>query len=287
MATNVWEASQALASQGPILPLYRAENGSCDCGQACASPGKHPRTKRGLHEATSDPAVIAYWAQIYPVSNLGLRTDGLVVVDLDGEEGFESLARLESKLGRLPRTRVQRSRPYHEHRLFKQPPGGTLTSSTVGLGNPEGLDLRAGPGAYIVASPSLHPSGRRYESDDYPILDLPLEWVAVLRKRREPRQRHELRVQDLLFGQDTAYGRAALLGETEKLVSARLGHRHAQLNASAFRLGQLVPHYLSVQTVATQLPQVAVLAHDFDLRECSRIVNGGMAAGMQYPRKPR
>jgi hypothetical protein len=49
----------------------------------------------------------------------------------------------------------------------------------------------------------------------------------------------------------------------------------------------LVPHKLSVQTVATQLPQVAVLAHEFDLRECSRIVNAGLAVGMRYPRGPR
>ena len=93
--------------------------------------------------------------------------------------------------------------------------------------------------------------------DDHPIIDLPLEWVAVLKKSNEPRRRHEVRVHDLLFGEDSAYGMAALADEAEKVATALPGRRHWQLNRSAFRLGQLIPHNLWVQTVATQLPQVA------------------------------
>jgi hypothetical protein len=91
----------------------------------------------------------------------------------------------------------------------------------------------------------------------------------------------------LLLGEDSAYGLAALTDEAGKVATAVPGRRHWQLNCSAFRLGQLTPHRLSVETVATQLPQVAVLAHEFDLRECSRIVNAGLAVGMRYPRAQR
>jgi len=155
------------------------------------------------------------------------------------------------------------------------------------FGSPPGLDVRAGSRSYIVADPSVHPSGSQYVMDEYPIVDLPLEWVAVLRKRDEPRKRTEIRVRDLLLGTDTPYGLAALADEARKVATAVPGRRHWQLNASAFKCGQLVPHRLSVSTVATRLPEVAVIAHDFDLQECSRIVNGGLAAGMLYPRRPR
>jgi Bifunctional DNA primase/polymerase, N-terminal len=271
---GIWEAGLELASQNhPVLPV----------AYGC----KRPCTRHGLRDASTDPGTIALWSLLYPVSNLGLRTDGLYVVDLDGEAGFESLERVEHRLGRLPRTRTQKSRSFHEHRLYGLPDDVELSSSTTPLANPAGLDVRTGRGSYVVVDPSLHPTGSRYEMDEYPIMDLPLEWVAVLRKRAEPRQRHEVRAQDLLFGEDTPYGQAALADEARKVATALPGRRHWQLNTSAFRLGQLIPHKLKVETVATQLPQVAVLAHEFELKECSRIVNAGLAVGMRYPRGPR
>jgi len=274
MTVDVWEAGLELASHGhPVLPVVYGD--------------KRPLTRHGLHDATTNPAVIALWSIRWPISNLGLRADGLYVIDLDGEAGYESLERVEHHLGRLPRTRTQRSRPHHEHRLYALPDDVELTSSTAALANPEGLDVRTGRGSYVVVDPSIHPTGSEYRMDEHPIIDLPLEWVAVLKKRSEPRQRHEVCVRDLLFGEDTPYGMAALADEAEKVATAVPGRRHWQLNTSAFRLGQLIPHKLSVQTVASQLPQVAVLAHDFELKECSRIVNGGLAAGMRYPRRPR
>jgi Bifunctional DNA primase/polymerase, N-terminal len=268
---NVWGAGLELASQNhPVLPV--------------AFGCKRPLTRHGLHDASTDPGQIALWSLLYPVSNLGLRCDGIYVVDLDGESGFGSLERVEHRLGRLPRTRTQTSSgPFHEHRLFALPDGLELSTSTRALASPEGLDVRTGRGSYIVADPSVHPSGSAYRMDEHPIIDLPLEWVAVLRKRSQPRQRHEVRVQDLLLGE----GQAALADEARKVATALPGRRHWQLNASAFRLGQLIPHKLKVETVATQLPQVAVLAHEFELKECSRIVNAGLAVGMRYPRGPR
>ena len=273
-SADVWEAGLELASQDhPVLPVEFA--------------AKRPLLPNGCHGATTDPALIALWSIRWPISNIGLRADGLYVIDLDGEAGYEALERVEHRLGRLPRTRAQKSRPFHEHRLFSLPDGVDASTSTRALGNPQGLDVRTGRGSYVVVDPSIHPSGKQYVMDEHPIIELPLEWVAVLRKRSEPRQRHEVRVRDLLLGTDTPYGMAALAGEAEKVATALPGRRHWQLNASAFRLGQLIPHKLSVQTVASQLPQVAVLAHEFDLKECSRIVNGGLAVGMRYPRRPR
>ena len=274
MTIDVWEAGLALASHGhPVLPVAHGE--------------KRPLTRRGLHDATTDPAVIASWSIRWPVSNLGLRTDGVFVIDLDGEVGHESLERAEHQLGRLPRTRTQRSREHHEHQLFTLPDDVVLSSSTRALEDPEGLDVRTGRGSYVVVDPSVHPSGSRYELDDHPLVELPWQWIATLRRRYEPRQRHELPVELLLLGRDTAYGEAALLDESRRLATAPVGRRHWTLNATAFKCGQLVPHNLRVETIATELVHVAVTCHGFDARECSRIVNGGLDAGMRHPRRPR
>jgi Bifunctional DNA primase/polymerase, N-terminal len=160
MNDDVWEAGLELAEAGhPVLPVVRG--------------AKRPYTRHGLHDATTDPGQVALWSLQYPVSNLGLRADGLYIVDLDGEAGFDSLERVEHRLEVLPRTRTQKSRPFHEHRLYKLPNGFEASTSTAALGNPERLDVRTGRGAYVVVDPSVHPTGKRYEMDEFPILDLP------------------------------------------------------------------------------------------------------------------
>jgi Bifunctional DNA primase/polymerase, N-terminal len=274
MKTPIWEAGFELASQDhPVLPV--------------AYGGKRPLLPNGCHGASTDPAVIALWAIRWPVSNLGLRADGRYILDLDGEPAYESLEVLERHLGPLPRTRTQRSRPGHEHRLFRLPAGVQASGSSSALDSPPGIDVRSGAGGYIVVAPSLHPSGTSYELDDRPEAELPWTWVAKIQRRHERRRSHEVRVEDLLLGQDNNYGRAALLAESEKVVRAAYPGRHEELNRSAFKCGQLVPHCLSYQTVATTLVHAAVTAHAFDPQETVRIVRCGLEAGMQFPRGPR
>lgn len=99
---------------------------------------------------------IRAWWQRWPDANIGIVTgmvSGLVVLDVDSEEGNESL-----KGRHMPATAaVQTIKGYH---YYWQHPGGS------GLGNwvrkMPGCDLRA-DGGYVVAPPSVHPSGERYE----------------------------------------------------------------------------------------------------------------------------
>lgn len=47
-----------------VIPLYPInQKGYCSCGMAknCESPGKHPRTKNGLKDATTDIEQIKKW----------------------------------------------------------------------------------------------------------------------------------------------------------------------------------------------------------------------------------
>jgi hypothetical protein len=123
--------------------------------------GKVPLTRHGLKDATTDPAQIQQWWRRWPSANVGVVTgppSGLLVVDLDGEDGLTSWARLEVKHGPVV-TLEQATGSGGAHLLLRYPEGLELGNSAGRLG--EGVDTR-GRGGYIVAPPSVHPSGRVY-----------------------------------------------------------------------------------------------------------------------------
>jgi hypothetical protein len=90
-----------------VFPCHTVIKGMCTCASAtCKSPGKHPRTKSGLLEATTDASQIGEWAQRWPEANVAIRTgeiSGIVVIDVDPEwGGNESLQDLMAAHGTLP-----------------------------------------------------------------------------------------------------------------------------------------------------------------------------------------
>lgn len=128
---------------------------------------KRPMTERGCLDATLDPKQAEAWWTKEPRANIGIATGGksggLLVVDLDidedtGKNGYEELKKWQKENGSIGDetwTSITGRGGYHlfyksdkEHRNR----GGIL----------EGIDIR-GEGGYIVAPPSLHPNGKRYE----------------------------------------------------------------------------------------------------------------------------
>ncbi|MGD0205373.1 MAG: bifunctional DNA primase/polymerase, partial [Dehalococcoidia bacterium] len=78
-----------------VLPLWWTnEGGACQCpkGANCPSPGKHPRTKHGLDDASSDPSTIEGWWKQWPDANIGERTDFTPRIDIDLTEVADALA---------------------------------------------------------------------------------------------------------------------------------------------------------------------------------------------------
>jgi hypothetical protein len=132
----------------------------------------------------ADAATIRRWLQRWPQANLAIVTgavSGLVVLDVDpAHGGTDSLAALERRYGSLPETIEVRTGGGGSHFWFRHP-GGFFANR---IGFRPGLDLR-GDGGYVVAPPSLHPSGRRYlfAVDHHPaeveIAPLPA-WLATL-----------------------------------------------------------------------------------------------------------
>ncbi|MGO9666407.1 MAG: bifunctional DNA primase/polymerase [Polyangia bacterium] len=157
-------AALALTAHGlRVLLLHAVHDDLCTCGDpSCKHPGKHPRFTGGWKTATTDEATIRRWFAQYPDSNIGIATgavNGLVILDIDPRHGGdESLRRLCAEYGLTLDTPAVRTGGDGAHYYFKHP-GGSITSR-VGLYL--GVDIRA-DGGYVVAPPSLHKSGKRYE----------------------------------------------------------------------------------------------------------------------------
>jgi hypothetical protein len=136
----------------------------------CENVGKHPRTKHGVEDATTDEAKIRDWWEMWPQANIGRAfDDGEFAVDVDPRNGgAETYRALIEKHGQLPPTMAQLTGSEGNHYLLKVPPGVKLRGK---LG--AGIDIKK-KGGYIVLAPSLHQSGRRYEwVKDAPVADAP------------------------------------------------------------------------------------------------------------------
>ncbi len=114
-----------------------------------------------LQQSRADAATLAHWFDRWPDANIGIVTgeiSNLIVLDVDPKHGGDdSLSELEHRFGVLPETVEARTGGGGRHLYFTHP--GTAVPNRAGLA--QGIDLR-GDGGYVVAPPSLHPSGQLY-----------------------------------------------------------------------------------------------------------------------------
>ncbi len=173
----------------PVAPAHSTRHdGSCSCGDAsCDRIGKHPRTRHGLTDATTDEKTIREWWSKTPDANVLIRTGKvgdryLVVFDIDakhnGEEKLaELLAEHSAELPDTPRaiTGGGGSHIFMWSRLPVKSSAGQIAL---------GLDVR-GVGGYVIAAPSRHESGREYLWDagahpaDLALAEAPSWFVAL------------------------------------------------------------------------------------------------------------
>jgi hypothetical protein len=81
------------------------------------------------------------------------------VLDVDGEEGEATLRKLEAEHGALPAT-VEAITGKGRHLYFRWASGIVIRNKQVNPNMP-GIDVR-GNGGYVLAPPSIHPSGAVY-----------------------------------------------------------------------------------------------------------------------------
>lgn len=156
------EAALSYARRGfLVVPLHGIVDGECTCGnRSCNSPGKHPLISGWRDRATTDQEIVRQWWQQQPFANIGIvcgQASGVVVLDFDGEEGNATLRDLETKFPELVEApAVNTGRGIHLYLAYAP----ELSHPSVRV--LPGLDLRS-EGSYVVAPPSLHSRGCRYE----------------------------------------------------------------------------------------------------------------------------
>jgi Bifunctional DNA primase/polymerase, N-terminal/Primase C terminal 1 (PriCT-1) len=141
--------------------------------------GKRPFVANGLNDATTDRAVIEKWWQRWPQANVAVRTGAasrLLVLDVDGQEGADSLHELERQHGELPTTESVKTPRGGAHHYFRHPgrPYGTAPASSA-TGS---TCVRTA----VTSSPRRH---RGYVADEQvPLADLPDWLLGLLRDER-------------------------------------------------------------------------------------------------------
>lgn len=126
---------------------------------------------------------ITDWWRRYPSAGVGIVTgklSGLVVLDVDPRHGGDP----NHVYKKFPTTIVAQTGSGGGHFYYQHPGGDKYVPNAIGKKNGQqtGYDIR-GDGGYVVAPPSLHPSGRRYEWIDTakkpsPIPSDMLAWVT-------------------------------------------------------------------------------------------------------------
>lgn len=152
----------------------------------CLPKDKKPMVK-WVDVATTEENMLLGWWETSPAANIGIATgrrSGIVVVDVDADhDGFETLAELAINYGALPDTPMTKTGSGGRHIFFKHP-GIEIRNSAGKLGR--GIDIR-GDGGYVVAPPSIHPNGNRYEwivkPSQVPFADMP-DWMIELLQER-------------------------------------------------------------------------------------------------------
>ena len=176
--------------------------------------GKQPLV-RWRDESTTDPMKVGEWWQRWPDANIGIDCgkSGLVVVDYDGVEPPQ-VDTLQVKTGR------------GVHHYFSDS-GSSVPNSASMLGDK--IDVR-GEGGYVLAPPSVHPSGALYEWSGGDIKPLPDDYRAKMVK---PKKEYDPIEPVRMSG---SWGEKILQSEAAIVRTTGEGKRNHQLFESALRV---------------------------------------------------
>jgi len=263
----------------------------------CESRSKKPLgslVPHGHNDATTDPETITRWLTARPDANLGVATgpSRLVVIDVDGPEGEETLEFLADHLGLLlPTTRASLTGRSNggRHFWFWAPPNTKIKSRAAALG--PGVDIRA-EGGFVIAPPSIHATGTQYKwegAQGTHFAPLP-GWIIESQTKPSRSTPRDPGYEPLLFtegdGSNSPWGAAALQGECETMRSAPEGTRNDTLNRAAFRIGQIIASGHLDPEEATYAIRDAGMAAGLPEIEVRSVLGRALANGASNPRAP-
>jgi Bifunctional DNA primase/polymerase, N-terminal len=281
-------AAEGYAALGyPVVPMHAPRpGGSCTCpaGHGCAGPGKHPCLAGWRRLASVNPAVVRGWWRRWPNANVALATGAQFdVLDVDGTEGEEALRA-------VPSLRDPSEHPGPVARTGGR--GWHLLYAPTGVGNRVGMlpgvDWR-GRGGLVVAPPSRHASGRRYDwirplTTELP--QVPAGLHARLAPPRAERSSTPPAPVTAASGRAERYARAALIREARAVTIAPEGSCNHTLNRAAFNLGQLAAaSLLDPDEVRAVLLEAALARSSDPEAKLHATIDSGLAGGMRKPRR--
>jgi hypothetical protein len=265
-------------------------------------------------DATTDPQIITRWWTRWPAASIGVacKPSRLTVVDVDGPTGRASWAALTGQHGAAPTVSVTTGRAnggvhYWYRAPQDNPPGNSKGSQTGGIA--PGIDIRGAgdtAGGIVLAPPSLHETGRRYQwADRLPLADLPA-WLHQLTSRptipappnpaevaaaRRQAAAYQARP-DLAATRAQRWAAAVLAGEVADIAAMDVeSGRSDALNGAAYKLGRLVAGGLLDEDTVRQALTDAGHACGLDdparaghPGAAGRTVASGLRAGKRRPR---
>jgi putative DNA primase/helicase len=240
-----------------------------------AAGGKKPLVKwTEFQTAKPDWAQIEQWQLDYPDANIGIVTgtvSGIFVVDFDSPEAFQAAQHRGLGCGVIAKS----GRGYH---VYYRHPEWTVKTTTGILDH---VDIRS-DGGYIVAPPSVHENGTVYEWVDDPsgiATAYMSEWLSKLLGDAAGASPSGDAAQKV----DNSWAIKALEDEAALVRSAPNGKRNDQLNASAFKMGQLAGANLIDADLAKATLIAAAMLNGLSAQEAQRTIKSGLAAGKTQP----
>jgi hypothetical protein len=180
--------------------------------------------------------------------------------------------------------RERQHRPRGRRHYWFRVPNTIRVPNSTGKVAPS-LDIR-GDGGYVIAPPSIHPSGRAYTWVDQRQLQPLPRWLLERAARPKPAPTRTAAAAPPAPGVDrTRYGIVALRNETDRVRHAPDGARNDSLNRAAYSLAQLVaaghlPHSL----VHGEL-EAAGIAAGLGQHETLATIASAIRAGLATPRE--
>jgi hypothetical protein len=238
------------------FPVWSTDaDGVCKCpkGRSCGSPGKHPVTQRGFHDATQDPKRLRTLMSAGSEPNYGLvwpeGGDIVVTLDVDGADWHERIDVLKGEYGPLPPTKTTRT-PSGGLHLFYRWPTGVPVPETNHL---HGFVARFPMAGYVVG-PLSRINGKMYTAagpDDMAVL--PESWALAPREKPPLIEVTDEQGYELPLSIPTG----SRHDEVTKFVASRWNHRVTKVGIEAEVRQYLVP-------LMDEKPSEAKLRHDID-----------------------
>lgn len=155
------------------------------------------KNTQGLKDASTDAEQVRRWWPDGSKLNLAVAVPAdYVVVDVDDDAALQALHAQDVTLPAT--TRARTGRGYHF--WYRCAPGEFRPK----VGIFDGVDIRA-VGSYVVAPPSVHPSGKRYEwmvpPKDSNFAPRP-DWLTTIGKKAEEERKAPVRAEAVLAGID-------------------------------------------------------------------------------------